>query len=189
MITDFSQCDEAMITKLSGLSIDGKEVPVIYITPEREFRPSVLPTIAIYRAGVYPDNRRWTNDKFYDNPSFRDDGSLQTLDEREAPIPYMIYYAIRIFYEYQEDGARLNSFINTVLKRGAYAEIGGECYDIVFISYRNPEITYKDFGEQKENEEREFVEQYLYKLEIELDVANRQTVGVSKELIIKTQQK
>lgn len=186
MITDFSQCDEALINKLKGLIIEGEEVPVLYINPEKEFVISKHPSIVIYRAGVYPDNYRWTNDKFYDNLTFSEDGTPLSVDEREAPIPYNLYYGIRIYYKYQEDGARLNTHINSVLKRGAYVEIGGDYYDIVFVSYRNPNATYKEFGEQKEKEDREFVEQYLYRLEIELDISQRTTKKLSKELIINT---
>lgn len=184
MITDFSQCDVALIDKLKGLIIDGKEVPVLYIDPEKEFVASSYPSIAIYRSGIYPDNFRWTNQKFYDNYTFNDDGTPATVDEREAPVPYNIYYGIRVYYEYQEDGATLSTFINSVLKRGAFIEVGGDPYDLVFVSYKNPNATYKDFGEQKENEVREFVEQYLYKLEMELDIAQRTTKQVSTELII-----
>ncbi len=185
MITDFSQCDEALINKLKGLIIEGEEVPVLYISPEKEFVISKYPSIVIYRSGVYPDNYRWTNDKFYDNITYIVDGIPISIDEREAPIPYNLYYGIRIYYKYQEDGARLSTYINSVLKRGAFVEIGGDYYDIVFVSYRNPNATYKEFGEQKEKEDREFVEQYLYKLEIELDIAPRVTKPVSQQVIFR----
>lgn len=184
MITDFSQCDEALINKLKGLIIEGEEVPVLYINPEKEFVIFKHPSIVIYRSGVYPDNYRWTNDRFYDNLAFNEDGTPLSVDEREAPIPYNLYYGIRIYYKYQEDGAKLSTYINSVLKRGAYVEIGGDLYDIVFVSYRNPNATYKNFGEQKEKEDREFVEQYIYRLEIELDIAQRTTKGLSEGLII-----
>lgn len=188
MITEFSQCDEALISKLRGLVIDGEEVTVLYINPEKEFVTSKYPAIAVYRSGVYPDNRRWTNDKFYDNEVRNEDGII-SLDERDAPIPYNLYYGIRIYYKYQEDGAKLSTYINSVLKRGAYIEIVGDKYDILFVSYKNPNATYKDFGEQRENEDREFVEQYLYRLEIELDIAQRTTKKLSEELIINTETK
>ena len=184
MITDFSQCDEALINKLKGLIIEGEEVPVLYISPEKEFVISKYPSIVIYRSGVYPDNYRWTNDKFYDNLTFSEDGTPLSVDEREAPIPYNLYYGIRIYYKYQEDGARLSTYINSVLKRGAFVEIGGDKYDILFVSYRNPNATYKDFGEQREKDDREFVEQYLCRLEIELDISQRTTKRLSEGLII-----
>ncbi len=189
MITDFSQCDEALINKLKGLIIEGEEVPVLYINPEKEFVISKYPSIVIYRSGVYPDNYRWTNDKFYDNLTFSEDGTPLSVDEREAPIPYNLYYGIRIYYKYQEDGARLSTYINSVLKRGAFVEIGGDKYDIVFVSYKNPNATYKDFGEQREKDDREFVEQYLYRLEMELDISQRTTKRLSEGLIINTDTK
>ena len=189
MITDFSQCDEALINKLKGLIIEGEEVPVLYINPEKEFVTSKHPSIAVYRSGVYPDNYRWTNDRFYDNLVFNKYGTPLSVDEREAPVPYNLYYGIRIYYKYQEDGAKLSTYINSVLKRGAYIEIGGDKYDILFVSYKNPNATYKNFGEQREKEDREFVEQYLYRLEIELDISQRTTKKLSEELIINTDTK
>ena len=189
MITDFSQCDEALINKLKGLIIEGEEVPVLYINPETESVTSKHPSIAVYRSGVYPDNYRWTNDIFYDNLTYNEGGLPTTVDEREAPVPYNLYYGIRIYYKYQEDGAKLSTYINSVLKRGAYIEIGGDKYDILFVSYKNPNATYKNFGEQREKEDREFVEQYLYRLEIELDISQRTTKKLSEELIINTDTK
>lgn len=186
MITDLSQCDEAMVNKLKGLEIEGKPVEVVYINPEKEFLTQTYPTIAVYRLGAYPDNYRWTNDKFYDSPNYTEAGLLDTVQEREAPLPYTVYYGVRLYYEYQQDGAILNTYLARIMKRGTFVEIGGDTYDVLFVSYRNPESTYKEFGEQKENEDREFVEQYLYKLEIDLDLGSRTTKKVSQELIITT---
>lgn len=187
-ITDITQCDTALIEKLSGLKVDDGQgnmidVPVVYIDPEVEFVASVLPTIAVYRAGIYPDPYRWTNDKFYDNPVYDENGELVSVNEREAPDPYTIYYGIRIFYEYQIDGALVNKHLLTKLRRGAYLSIGGDLYDVLFVSYKNPEATYRTFGELKENEQREFYEQFLYKVQIELDNATRAEVKVSKDLV------
>jgi hypothetical protein len=188
MITEFSQVDEALIAKLSGLTVDDgnggtMEVPVMYIDPEVEFIPDVKPSIAIYRAGIYPDDYRWTNDKFYDNPTYDNSGDLVSVEEREAPDPFQIYYGIRLYYSYQMDGVVLTRHIMSRLRRGSFLEIGGDGYDVLFISYKNPSSTYKDFGELKENEPREFIEQYLYKVQIELDTAQRTKVNVSKELV------
>lgn len=184
MIKDFSQCDGAIINLLRGVKANGEEVPVIYINPEKEFVIAKYPTIAVYRAGIYPDNWRWTNDKFYDNISFDEEGNPISIDEREAPIPYNVYYGIRIYYQFQEDGMEINSQLLYILRRGAYVEIDGIKYDLEYVSYRNPNATYKDFGEQKENEDREFVEQYMYKLEVELDGAERVSKHLAKELVI-----
>ena len=188
MITDFRQVDEAILKKLKGLQVMdeyGKltDVDVIYINPEVEFKVSKYPAFIIYRQGVYPDNYRWTNDKFYDNPQFDESGELVRVDEREAPDPYNIYYGIRLYYEYQKDGVKLNQHIMSKLRRGAFLEIDGLQYDVFFVSYRNPEATYRTYGELERKERREFYEQYLYKVEIELDNASRETVPVSKELV------
>jgi hypothetical protein len=160
------------------------EVPVMYIDPEVEFVPDVKPSIAIYRAGIYPDDYRWTNDKFYDNPKYDDStGDLVSVDEREAPDPYQVYYGIRLYYSYQMDGVILTKHLMKQLRRSSYLDIGGDQYDVMFVSYKNPSSTYKDFGELKENEPREFSEQYLYKVQMELDTAPRETVNVSQELV------
>lgn len=188
MLKDISQCDKALIEKLKGLIIDGEEVPVLYINPEEEFVNSKLPSIVVYRAGIYPDNFRWINDKFYDNLRELENG-VYVVDEREAPIPYNIYYGIRLYYQYQMDGVKLNTYINTVLNRNAYVTIEGNKYDLVFVSYKNPEVTYRDFGTLEKKEPREFVEQYLFRMEIELDINPRITKKLSEEIIINTSTK
>ena len=193
MIDRLSQVDEAIINKLKGLKVldssgEPTEVPVMYIVPEKELVVDKKPSIAIYRAGVYPDNNRWTNDLFYDNFQ-HSNGNLVQVDERDAPDPYNVYYGIRLFYEYQEDGVELNNHIMKVLRRGAYLNIGDHKYDIFFVSYKNPDVTYRDFGEIKGNDDRLFVEQYLFRVETELDNAERTTKKTSIELIVNTSTK
>jgi hypothetical protein len=194
MIDRLSQCDEALLNKLKGLMLPNElgvitEVPVLYIDPEKELQLETKPAIVIYRAGVYPDNNRWTNDLFYDNLQYAENGDLVQVDERDAPDPYNVYYGIRLFYEYQEDGVELNNHIMKILRRGAYLNIGEYKYDMFFVSYRNPDVTYRDFGEIKENEQRTFVEQYLYRVETELDNATRITKRTSLELVVNTETK
>jgi hypothetical protein len=185
------QCDLAFINKLKGLKIANEydeliEVPVLYITPEKEAKIETLPAIAIYRAGVFQNDVRWTNDKFYDNYQFNVDGDPIKVDERDAPDPFDIYYGIRVLYEYHEDGIILNNHIMKSFRRGSYLTIGTHNYDILYVSYRNPDNTYRDFGEIKQNEKRKFVEQYVFKVEIELDNAVRTTLNTSLETIITT---
>lgn len=194
MIDKLSQCDEAMKSRLKGLMLPDafgtlNEVPVLYIVPEKELVVEQKPAIAFYRAGVYPDNNRWTNDLFYDNLQFNEVGDLVQLDERNAPDPYNVYYGIRLFYEFQEDGVELNNHIMKVLRRGSYLTIGANNYDVFFVSYKNPDVTYRDFGEIKESEDRTFVEQYLFRLETELDNSERITKKTSLELIVTTETK
>lgn len=188
MITDFSQVDEALLKHLAGLMIEDengapKEVPIVYIDPEIEFQISEYPTIVIFRQGIYPNDYRWTNDKFYDNPVYDEKGDLITLDERDAPDPFNMYYGIRLYYQYQMDGVKLNQHIMSKLRRGSFLSINEDEYDIIFVSYKNPEATYRTYGDQPENKQREFYEQYLYKVEMELDNAPRETVPVSQELL------
>lgn len=191
MLKNFSQLDEALIKKLSGLKVEDemgqlRDVPVLYINPEKEFQISEYPTIVIYRQGIYPDPVRWTNDKFYDNPVYDENGDLIRIDERDAPDPLNVYYGIRLFYKYQMDGVMLNQHLMSKLRRGAYLEVEGYQYDVIFVSYRNPEATYRTFGDLDENKPREFYEQYLFKVEVELDNAERETVPVSKQIDVST---
>lgn len=188
MIEDFRKVDNAILQKLKGLQVLNEygeltDVDVIYINPEVEFKVSKYPAFIVYRQGIYPDNYRWTNDKFYDNPQYDETGNLVKVDEREAPDPYNIYYGIRLYYEFQKDGVKLNQHIMSKLRRGSYLDIDGTQYDVFFVSYRNPEATYRTYGQLQQKNQREFYEQYLYKVEIELDNATRETVPISLGLV------
>lgn len=188
MIEDFRKVDNAILQKLKGLQVLNEygeltDVDVIYINPEVEFKVSKYPAFIVYRQGIYPDNYRWTNDKFYDNPQYDETGNLVKVDEREAPDPYNIYYGIRLYYEFQKDGVKLNQHIMSKLRRGSYLDIDGSQYDVFFVSYRNPEATYRTYGQLQQKNQREFYEQYLYKVEIELDNATRETVPISLGLV------
>lgn len=188
MIEDFRKVDNAILQKLKGLKVPNEygeltDVDVIYINPEVEFKVSKYPAFIVYRQGIYPDNYRWTNDKFYDNPQYDETGNLVKVDEREAPDPYNIYYGIRLYYEFQKDGVKLNQHIMSKLRRGAYLDIDGLQYDVFFVSYRNPEATYRTYGQLQQKNQREFYEQYLYKVEIELDNATRETIPISLGLV------
>jgi hypothetical protein len=195
MINTIQPVDDALKLKLDGLIVkdtDGTDytVPVFFIDPEKEFSSEKYPYIAYYRAGIYPDNARWTNDLFYDDPTFdSSSGDLMAVKARKAPVPYAVYYGIRLYYQYNEDGVQMNTYMLTNLPRGAYLEMSGEKYDIEFISFKNPNSTYREFGVIKGNKPREFVDQYLYKVSIELDNAvrvgelvNRQGIQVSTKM-------
>lgn len=178
-----AQYDIALMDKLRGLIIDGEEVPVLYISPEKEERDSKLPCITIHRAGVYPDQYRWQNEVVYDNQTYDEEGNLVTVDIRERPHPYSLYYGVRINYEFQEDGMYMTQHIHNKLRRGSSVVIDGYSFDIEFVSYKNPSATYKDFGELKAKEKREFTEQYLYKIQGALDFSVRETKHVVTETI------
>lgn len=183
-VTNFSEIDVALVGKLRGLVIDGKDVPVVYINPEKEFTPPSLPMIAIYRNGVHPDTSRWTNDTFYSDYVLDGNGTPISVNQREAPSPYNVYYGVRIFYEFQEDGAYLNTHISSVTRRGAFVVIDGDSYDIFFVSYKNPYATLKEFGELRENKPREFVEQYLIRIETELDFGTKENTLISNAPVV-----
>ena len=175
------QYDIAIIDKLRGLMIDGEEVPVLYISPDKELRDSKLPCITVHRAGVYPDQYRWQNELYYDNEVYDEQGNLVTVDVRERPYPYSLYYGVRINYEHQEDGMYMTQHIHKALRRGSYVVIDGYLFDIDFVSYKNPSATYKGFGEAKIRDRREFTEQYLYKIQGALDFNDRETKQVVTE--------
>jgi len=184
-------------------------VPVVYIDPEKEFRKVIpgedlsnceldennqvifnqgdyyaytQPTIAFYRAGIFPDNERWDNNTLYDNPEYDNTNSLIGMTGRRAPDPYLIYYGIIFYYDFQQEGVLINRHIINSLRRGAFLTIEGDSYDVFFLSYRNPNTTYKDFGDMQEKEVRLFSEQYLFKVEGELDLGVRKPKKVVRIL-------
>lgn len=186
MITDIRQIDQAIKEQLLGLTVKDANnrdilVPVVYLNPEKEFKTETYPCIVFFRLGIFPDNTRWLNTNFYDNATFNPNtDELISVDEREAPLPFAVTYGIRLYYKYISDGTNLNTYILTKMGRRAYLTIGGSKYDIEFVSYKNPSATYREFGTIKANDPREFVDQYLYTIPIELDSASRKTVDVNR---------
>lgn len=170
MITQLSQVDRAVQNALAGLIIDGVEVPSLYINPEdvSEFKADNYPSIVFYRSGAYPDVYREITDKIY-APIFDQDGFVTSVNEKSNPTPLNVYYGIRLYYKFNEDGAYMNTFILQKFPRVSAINIDGELYDIVFVSYKNPNATYREFGVIKKNEPREFTDQYLYRVEINLE--------------------
>ena len=173
MITDLKQVDQAVIDKIKGLQVQDstglmKDVPVLYINPEGEFKPESYPSIIVYRSGAYPDFTRWSNDSYVVEETYAEDGSLRSISEIDNPEPYLVYYSIRLYYTYNGDGVVMNNHLMKTFKRGAYLPIEGDKYDVSMVSYKNPNATYREFGVIKENQEREFTDQYLYKAEINL---------------------
>jgi hypothetical protein len=189
MISDFSKVDEAFISKLKGLQVTDelgalKDVPVVYIDPEPEFQVSEFPTIVVFRQGIYPDPSRWTNDIFYGDIVYDDaTGNPISTTKRDAPDPFNVYYGIRLYTQYNQDSVILNQWLMSKLRRGAYLDIEQEQYDVFFLSYKNPEATYRTFGDQPENQQRQSYEQYTFRLEIELDNALSSAVKLSQQLI------
>lgn len=183
MIKTVEQCDEAVVKHFKGLKIEDeegndREVPVVFISPQKQYSEDIpdeyyeavkdrLPCLVVFRDGIYPDVLGWR----YDNSTYYEDviydektGKPISGVEVKATEPYNIYYGVRAYYKYQSDGAKMNFFLTRKSKRGAYVIIDEEGYDFDFISYRNPEITYKTFGRMKEKNVRYHIDQYLYKL-------------------------
>lgn len=169
MITDLRQVDQAFKDKLEGLKIGDKVVPVIYINPEGEFKLEEYPAIVVFRSGAYPDDERWYNDVIRYDYEYWANGAPKSSKEKPNPLPYNIYYSVRLYYDYQGDGVQLNTHMMRTLHRGSYLPIGDDKYDVLFVSYKNPNATYREFGVVKENKDREFIDQYLYKVEINLE--------------------
>lgn len=175
---EFKDFDRAFIQKLKGLKLEDeegelREVPVSFINPQDVYpspNKKSLPCIVVFRNGAYPDFYGWR----YDNSTYYTD---ITYDEKGNPLkgkavkatePYNIYYGIRVYYKLQGDGASLNFYVNKKLHRGAYLTIGKESYDIDFLSYKNPEGTYRTFGQKDLKEPEVWVDQYLFKVEADL---------------------
>lgn len=185
MIREIEQCDRAIVEHFKGLKLedeDGnlREVPVVFVSPQKEFSDKddyfeivkdMLPCYVVFRNGIYPDVYGWR----YDNSTYYEDvvydektGQPISGYEVKATEPYNIYYGLRAYYKYHEDGAKMNFFITVKSKRGAYVIIDEEGYDFDFLSYKNPEGTYRTFGEVKEKELKYYTDQYLYKLGADL---------------------
>lgn len=166
------EVDEAFYNKLIGCNIDGKEVPVVFISPTSEIQHEEIPSIVIYRNGVYPDmySYRWDFSPIYTNIDINN----LVATRKDSPMPYLVYYVIRVYYEYQEDGAKLNYFVTNKLRRGSYLTINGFDYDIEFVSYSNPGAGYKNFGEFDPQDKKLFYDQYLFKVSVDLDLSEQE---------------
>lgn len=165
-VTSLMEVDEALINKLSGFKLGDYEVPVLFVNPTPEFQFEVFPSIVIFRNGVYPDIYSWRWGYGY---MYELDLENKAGTKREFPLPYLVYYSLRVYYQYQEDGAILNTYLNTKLHRGSYITINDENYDIFFVSYSNPNAGYKNYGEFEKDGRQLLFDQYLFKVSIDLD--------------------
>lgn len=173
MITSLRQIDGAFKKHLEGLTItnaEGEEVlvPVHYINPEGEFQCEHYPAIVIFRSGAYPDQSRYSNNTYTISEDTSESGRLRSRKVIKNPEPYQIFYSVRLYYNYQSDGEAMNTFMMKQFKIGAYLEIEGGKYDTYLISYKNPNSTYREFGIIDEKKGREFIDQYLYRVDINL---------------------
>ena len=186
MIKSLQVCDEAIVNNFKGLKLlDGsgkeREVPVVFISPQKEFKlqeiNSMLPCIVVFRNGVYPDVYGWRYDSstYIIDVEYNEQGLPIRGKEVKSTEPYNIYYGIRIYYEYLEDGADMNFFVTKRTRRGSYVVIDGEGFDLEFLSYKNPEGTYRTFGEVQEKEIKTYQDQYLFKLKADLVLEDTET--------------
>lgn len=173
MITSLRQIDAVFKENLQGLTVinaQGQEVevPVHYINPEGEFQCEHYPAIVIFRSGAYPDQMRYSNNTYTISEERHSNGNLKHRKVIKNPEPYQIYYSVRLYYNYQSDGEVMNTFLMKKFKIGSYLEIEGDKYDTYLISYKNPNSTYREFGIIDEKKGREFIDQYLYRVDINL---------------------
>jgi hypothetical protein len=185
MITKIETVDTAFYNKLVGMATTDDEgnaqsIPVVYIDPEPEFKAEAYPSIVFYRMGIYPNTEKYINDVFYDNYTFDSSGNPLTVQKRNAPEPFIVYYGVRLYYQYQRDGLIMTDGLLARFRRGSYLDIDGDKYDASMVSYRNPNSSYRQFGEIKKDEPREFIDQYLYRVDIELDNAVRETLKLNQ---------
>lgn len=180
-ILSLTDVDSSVKSSLSGLMIDGKEVPVYYADPEKEFVKEEYPFFALTRAGAYPDEQRWDNDPLTYNYVYDTNGNVKQFTERPNPIPYNVFYMVRLYYDYNLDGVVMNTHIMKLWSRGSYVTIGDDQYDVIFVSYKNPNSTYREFGKFKENDPKQYIDQYLYKLEINLETGTEVTVLTTQQ--------
>lgn len=178
-ITSFDQVGLALIEKLSGLTIDEREVPVEYFDPDLDLGEAEYPLIVIYKTAEMPDNQRWGIDPIRDNPKYVN-GKLESTDVRDHPEPWNLFYAVRLYTDYQQDLDTLKFFFRKKFPRIAYLEIEGVKYDVFHVDFSIPSSEYRDFGTVEEGK-REFSEQYLIKVEVNLDLSDRVTVPTAKE--------
>ena len=137
----------------------------------------MLPCIVVFRNGVYPDVYGWRYDSstYIIDVEYNEQGLPIRGKEVKSTEPYNIYYGIRIYYEYLEDGADMNFFVTKRTRRGSYVVIDGEGFDLEFLSYKNPEGTYRTFGEVQEKEIKTYQDQYLFKLKADLVLDDTET--------------
>lgn len=186
MITSLKDCDKAFMARVKGCYVENEhglseEVPVMYISPDEELKLERLPAFVVMRVGAYPDNSRWTNNIYYSDPSYSSNGEIVDVVKYDAPEPFALYYSIRLYYEYPQDGAEMSLHILRRFRRGAYLEIDNQPYDLIYVDYRNPQTSYKEFGEFKDKELKQFVEQYQYRLNIDLAPTTKGRVKISRE--------
>jgi hypothetical protein len=187
-VDNFEEVDIVMANRFRGLLIDGKEVPVIYYSPDVDLHDLEMPSIVIYRNEPFPDNSRWKHDEVRDNFEYNADGEVTKMSIRKPPEPWSILYSVRTIYKYQQDGVKLNRHMFRTFPRGSFVSIKGINYDVNFVRATLTGSGYKDFG-RTEDGEKQLGETYSYRVNILLDVYDREDVKTVQEVNVKTSQK
>ena len=198
ILNNISVLDEALIEKLEAVAFIGETtptpIPIIYVHPEEEFVAETFPSIIVYRLAQIRDGQRITLSKFRDKYVYDKDGKLTTLDERESPLPVKFLYAIRLYYEYNSDGAEMNLLMLRNFPpqpKPCYLTIDGYDYDLVYISHSllqsGGEADFSTIKFKEIDERRIFCDQYMYFCEASLDIFNAETKKTVKEIIVDTQ--
>ena len=190
--------DEALIEKLESIAFIGEStptpIPIIYAHPEEEFVIESFPSIVLFRTAQVRDGQRITLAKFRDNYVYDNNGKLTTLDERESPLPINFLYTIRLYYEYNTDGAEMNLLMLKYfppLPKPCFLTINNIDYDFVQISHAllqsGGENDFSTIKFKEVDERRIFCDQYFYFCEASLDIFTAETKKTVKEIIIDSQ--
>lgn len=187
-VDNFEEVDLAFSEKLLNCKIDGKEVPVVYYSPDVDLATLEKPSIAIFRNPPFPDYSRWKQDAVIDNHNYDTAGNLISVSSRKPPEPWSIMYTVRTVYEHQLDGVALNRFLFRLFPRGSYITIKNIGYDVRYLNGHLSGSQYKDFG-RTEDGKKTLGETYIYRVDILLDLHDRETIGVASGIETRTQQK
>ena len=198
ILDNITSLDEALMEKLEAIAFIGEStptpIPVVYIHPEEEFVIETFPSIVLYRIAQVRDGQRITLSKFRDNYVYDNNGKLTTLDERESPLPINFLYTIRLYYEYNTDGAEMNLLMLKYfppLPKPCYVTIDSIDYDLVQISHSllqsGGEKDFSTIKFKEVDERRIFFFLYMYFCEASLDIFAAETKKTVKEIIIASQ--
>lgn len=185
-IKSFEEVDIAFAKRFSGIMIDGKEVNVVYYSPDVDLNElTELPTIAIYRKQPFRDVSRWNNHHEYlDSPVYDENNRLISISKREFPEPWAVLYGLRVVYDMQIDGAELNNQVLRRVRRDDIIRIKGYPYLIEMEKAGMWGSQYKNFG-QIEDGRRRFNERFDYRLDIWMEVDDRRSVNTVQEIGIR----
>ncbi|MMZ51274.1 hypothetical protein D1872_130090 [compost metagenome] len=186
-IIDFEEVDVAVAAKFSGLIIDDREVPVTIYNPDVDFEDFVFPLIVLYRSNETFDAIRRSVDPVIDNivktiDPLTGEEVIQSMDKRNNPEPYNIYYTVRMYTDYHTDMNKIRMFYRKQMTTVTYITIKGVKYDVTEVSFSLTGSGYKDFGRTEEGV-RKFAEQYLIKVETSLDLWDRTNTPAAQEFI------